>query len=403
MLLLRHNLPMELVHALSDNNPASNTLCGKNFGSFGAGESSISTPVANSEWITCPECRNHLEDANMTIEKYQPRSTLVVPEKHPTCARYPFIDVHNHQDALMSADRLDGLIEQMDALRLRVMVNLNGGFGERLQHGVQNMSRRYPGRFVLFANIDFSSIDSPDYYRRAADQFEADVRDGAQGLKIFKNLGMDIRDRQGSRIRVDDPRLDALFECCAALNTPVLIHTADPKPFFEPIDQYNERWLELRTMPTRWHPPDRCPSWQTLIDEQHRLFARHPKTLFINAHLGWMGGDLAELGTLLDRLPNMYTEFGAVIAELGRQPRQARAWFARYQDRILFGKDGWHPAEYHTCFRVLETADEYFDHYRRGHGLWKLYGLDLPQEVLRKVYYENALRILPGVDPGLFS
>jgi len=393
----------QLVHALRDSNPAWGTLCGKQVGAFCAGESSVGTPVADVQWITCPECRSRLVDSAMSVEDYQPRSTLVVPAHHLTRARYRFADVHNHQDSMMSQEKLDGVVAQMDSLGLGVMVNLNGGFGKRLRQGVCNMNLQHPGRFILFANIDFSRIDSPDYPRRAADQFAEDVRNGAQGLKIFKNLGMDWKDGRGERIHVDDRRFDPLFETCAALKTPVLIHTADPKPFFEPVDRYNERWLELKQFPTRHHPPDRCPNWQILIEEQHRLFARHGGTLFINAHLGWLGNDLDQLGNLLNRLPNVYTEFGAVIAELGRQPRQARTWFIRYQDRVLFGKDSWNPAEYHTCFRVLETTDEYFDHYRRGHGLWKLYGLGLPDEVLRKVYYGNALRILPRIDPAGFG
>jgi predicted TIM-barrel fold metal-dependent hydrolase len=139
------------------------------------------------------------------------------------------------------------------------------------------------------------------------------------------------------------------------------------------------------------------------MGEQHRVFEKHRGTTFINAHLGWMGGDLAELGRLLDKMPNMYTEIGAVLAELGRQPRFARQWFIRYQDRVLFGKDSYAPSEYPTYFRVLESSDEYFDYYRRRHAFWKMYGLDLPDEVLKKLYYKNALRIVPGFDAKHFA
>ena len=225
---------------------------------------------------------------------------------------------------------------------------------------------------------------------RAAAQLERDVRSGAQGLKIFKNLGMTVKDRDGKRVATDDSRMDPVFEKCAALGIPVLIHTAEPASFFEP------------QFPRRARPPSDYPSWETLIGEQHHLFQKHPKTKFIDAHLGWMGGDLARLGQLLDRLPNVYTEIGAVLAELGRQPRFAREWFLRYQDRVMFGKDTWAPDEYRVYFRVLETSDEYFDYYRKRHAFWKMYGLDLPDEVLKKLYYKNALRVIPGLDPAGF-
>jgi uncharacterized protein len=261
---------------------------------------------------------------------------------------------------------------------------------------VQSLKGRYPDRFAVFANINFSAVDDPGWGQRAAKQLEEDVRNGAQGLKFFKNFGMDVKDRSG-RVHVDDPRLDEIFETCARLKLPVLIHTAEPKQFFDPIDKYNERWLELKQIPGRARPPDRYPSWETLMTEQHNLFARHPKTIFIAAHLDWLGGNLAELGNLMDRLPNMYTEVGAVLAEIGRQPRTAREFFLKYQDRILMGKDSWNPTEYQTYFRVFETADEYFDYYRKRHAFWKMYGLDLPDEVLKKVYYKNALKIVPGL------
>jgi predicted TIM-barrel fold metal-dependent hydrolase len=334
----------------------------------------------------------------MTIEEYEPRSTLVTPQNTITRARYPFIDVHNHQRRLSSAADVAALIRDMDQINMRAMVNLSGGFGERLKRSVDVLGEYYGKRFVVFANIDFSDVDAPDYPDRVAAQFEEDARNGAKGLKIFKNFGLTQKDGSGRRIPVDDPRFDKLFAACGRLGTPVLIHTAEPAPLFEPMDKHNERWLELKLYPRRARPPDRYPSWESIIAEQHRLFAKHPETVFINAHLGWLGGDLARLGELLDRLPNVYTEFGAVVEELGRQPRFAREFFIRYQDRILFGKDTWRPGEYGTYFRVLETADEYFAHDRKHHGLWNLYGLDLPDEVLRKVYYENALTVVPGLE-----
>lgn len=333
---------------------------------------------------------------SMSIEEYEPRSTLVVPERRVTRAKFPLIDVHNHQRA-RDAEAAARLVKEMDALNMRVMVNLSGGYGERLRGAVAALKGPYPDRFAVFASMDFSDIDDPDYGARAARQLDEDVRAGAQGLKIFKNFGMDMTDGRGRRIPVDDPRFDPVFRKCAELGIPVLIHTGEPRALFDPMDRYNERWLELKLYPRRERPPERYPRFDDLMAEQHRLFARHPRTVFINAHLGWYGNDLDRLGNLLDRLPNVHTEIGAVVEELGRQPRFARRWFERYQDRVMFGKDTWRPAEYHTYFRILETADEYFDHDRKHHGLWKVYGLDLPDEVLKKLYYKNALRLIPGL------
>lgn len=338
----------------------------------------------------------------MTIEEYDPKSTLVVPQHPVTKAKYPFIDVHNHQNSDMSKAALDKLVTEMDALNMRTMVNLSGGSGNDLKSGVANLKENYPKRFVVFANVDFSRIDDADFGPQAAAQLAQDVKNGAQGLKIFKNLGMTLKDKNGRRVPTDDPRLNPIWQKCAQLKIPVLIHTGEPRSFFDPIDARNERWLELKQFPNRARPSGQYPAWEQVMQEQHNLFKKHPQTIFINAHLGWLGGDLARLGKLLDQLPNVYTEIGAVLAELGRQPRTARAWFIQYQDRVLFGKDAYQASEYHTYFRVLETNDEYFDYYRKRHAFWKMYGLGLPDEVLKKLYYKNALKIIPGLDSRNF-
>ncbi len=341
----------------------------------------------------------------MDIEAYEPRSTLVVPAHPVTRAKYPFVDVHAHQwrAGEMTDAELDSLIAAMDRLHMAVMVNLSGGTGARLKAAVARMKGRYPSRFVVFANIDFDGIGEPGWTERAVARLEEDVRNGAQGLKIFKNLGLSLRDSHGVRVPTDDPRLDPIWAKCGELGIPVLIHTADPAPFWQKKDRFNERWLELRQRPRRYYAErEDIPPWDTLIAEQHRVFRRHPETTFINAHLGWMGNDLARLGRLMDELPNVYAGLGAVVAELGRQPRTARAWLIRYRDRVLMGKDAWAPAEYHVYFRIFETADEYFDYYRKRHAHWKMYGLDLPDDVLRRIYYQNALRLIPGLDASLF-
>jgi predicted TIM-barrel fold metal-dependent hydrolase len=337
----------------------------------------------------------------MRFEDYDPRSTLVVPAQPTPRARYPFIDVHSHQWNPTPAFA-EQLVAAMDRLNMGVMVNLSGRSGERFVSGLAALTAKHPSRFVAFANVDFERIDEPDFGVRAAEQLERDVKSGARGLKIFKNLGMDLKDGSGQRVPTDDPRLDPIWRKAGELGIPVLIHTGDPAPFWEPMDRHNERWLELKEVPGRIRPPDQYPPWETILAEQWSVFRRHPGTTFIAAHLAWLGGDLGRLGRLFDSLPNMNAEIGAVLAELGRQPRFAREWLIRYQDRVLFGKDAWAEDEYPYYFRTLETADDYFDYYRRRHAFWKLYGLDLPDEVLKKLYYRNALRIIPGIDRRLF-
>jgi predicted TIM-barrel fold metal-dependent hydrolase len=311
------------------------------------------------------------------------------------------------------------LLAAMDGMNMAVMVNLSGrgfrrveqpdgtttfGMGDSsaLGRAVAAAGAAAPGRFVVFANVDFSGIGEPGWSERAVAELEADVAVGARGLKIYKGLGMGTTDAAGARVPVDDPRLDPIWAKCGELGIPVLIHSADPAPFWEPRTKENERLLELMERPGRYQGDGENPSFEEILAEQHAVFRKHPGTTFIDAHLGWLGHDLGRLGRLLDELPNVHTEIGAVLAELGRQPRAAREFLIRYQDRVLFGKDSWNPEEYPVYFRVLETADEYFDYYRRRHAFWKIYGLDLPDEVLRKIYYGNALRIVPGLDPALF-
>lgn len=354
---------------------------------------------------------------SMTLEEYEPRSTLVVPEHHVTHAKYPFVDAHCHIWE-MTVPELDSIVGAMDSLNMAVMVNLSGrGFyafrdpAERdeateqafLKQGLENIKEHHPDRFVVFTNLNFHGISEPDWSQRAVRQLEEDVRLGAKGLKVYKDLGLTLKDKNGERIPVDDPRFDPVWEKCGELGIPVLIHTGEPIAFWMPKDKHNERWLELKMFPQRYRDPDVYPSWEQVMREQHNVFRKHPNTIFINAHLGWMGNDLARLGKLLDECHNVYTEIGAVLYEIGRQPRFAKKWFIEYQDRVLFGKDITHDlSEYHVYFRTLETTDEYIKYYRKRHAFWRLYGFDLPDSVLRKLYYENALKIIPGIDASLF-
>ena len=339
---------------------------------------------------------------DLTFEEYEPKSTLVVPENPISRAKFPFIDVHSHIWRIQKPEGVDKMVGEMDALNMKVLVNLSGRNGERLVRGVKSLKGRYPKRFLVFANIDFSKIDEPNFGENAAKQLEEDVRNGASGLKIFKNLGLTLKDKTGKRVPTDDPRLDPIFKKCAELGIPVLIHTGEPRSFFDPHDKYNERWLELKMFPRRARPADRFPSWKKVMSEQFNLFAKHPKTIFIQAHFGWMANDLVSLGAIIDTYPNVYPEVAAIVAELGRQPRFAREFFIKYQDRVLFGKDTYRPGEYHTYFRIFESSDEYFPYFRRRHAFWRMYGLNLPDEVLKKFYYKNALKIIPGIDKKLF-
>jgi predicted TIM-barrel fold metal-dependent hydrolase len=302
----------------------------------------------------------------------------------------------------MTDQDLSGLVRDMDVLNMKVMVNLSGRSGDYIKRGIKNINTQYPNRFILFANIEFNGIGSNNWTENAVKQLEADVKNGANGLKIFKNLGFNVTDKDGKRVPVDDPRLDAIWEKCAALKIPVLIHTADPKPFWDELDEHNERWLEIVTHPGRKRGDTNPVPFDQLIEEQHHIFRKHSNTTFIAAHFGWYPNDLGKLGKLLDSLPNVVVEFGAVIAELGRQPIMAKQFFTQYQDRILFGKDSWVPDEYKTYFRVLETSDEYFPYHKKYHAFWRMYGLGLPDDILKKVYYKNALRIIPNIDKSLF-
>ena len=338
----------------------------------------------------------------MDFETYDPVNTLVVPQHPLNTAKFPFIDVHNHQWG-MGNQNLTTLITDMDKLNMKVMVNLSGRGGEELKKMTDNVKDHYPNRFIVFTNINFSGIGEEGWTEKAVKQLETDVtKYGANGLKIFKNLGLSVKDTKGKRVPVDDPRLDAIWAKCGELKIPVLIHTADPKPFWDPMDEKNERWLELATHPNRKRGPNDPEPWEDLIEEQHRMFKKHPETTFIAAHFGWYPNDLGHLGELMDDMPNVVVEFGAVIAELGRQPRKAKEFFTKYQDRILFGKDSWVPEEYATYFRVLETEDEYFPYHKKYHAFWAMYGMGLPDDILKKVYYKNALRIIPNIDKSLF-
>ena len=346
----------------------------------------------------------------MSFEDYDPPSSLVVEGEEIKRAKFPFVDVHSHQWRMPTMD-LNELVSEMDEINMKFIINLSGsGFGPQaakniyFDESIKNISENQPDRIGLFVNVDFNSIDVENHIESQVKIIRNAVAKGAIGLKVYKSLGLTNKDSKGNRVRVDDERLGPIWEVCGELNIPVLIHSADPFQFWLPKDNQNERWFELKEKPGRFYGDNSfIPPFEEIIKEQHTIFERHNNTTFINAHFGWMGNDLNKLGRHLDKYPNVMTEFGAVVAELGRQPKTARQFFIDYQDRIMFGKDSYNKEEFYTYFRILESDDEYFDYFRKRHAFWKMYGLNLPDEVLKKVYYKNALRIFPSIPKDLFQ
>ena len=338
-----------------------------------------------------------------SILDYRPRNTLVAPAHLVPKAKFAAIDYHGHPFAqLNSAEGVEQLGAALDALNVRVIVAANNVSGDALKQQVAlvQASPTMKDRIRFLTGINFRDV-GPGWAEKAVAQLEADAAAGAVGIgEIGKGLGLSIKKADGSRLRIDDPALDPVWQAAARLRLPVFILTADPQEFWQPIDYSNERWLELALFPGRRYPAEEFPSFEQLMTERDNLLRRNPKTNFVIAHMGWHANDLGRLGKLLDELPNVYTEVGAVLYDIGRQPRVAHDFFVRFQDRILFGKDSFQPEEYPYYWRVFETRDDYFDYYRDYHASWKLYGIDLPDAVLKKVYHGNALRLTAGLPQG---
>lgn len=338
---------------------------------------------------------NAKERETLLLRDFHPKSMLHARVTPIHRAKFPVIDVHNHINDAMGIDEHmppEKVIEIMNAANVRTVVILTGQWREKLQRVVDEMVKPYPGRFMVFTQIDYSKIDDPP--AMVADLDDA-VRRGARGLKVLKDLGLQDRDKSGKLIPVDDPRLDPVWEECGRLGIPVAIHVTDPEAFFHPINGENERYEELIEHPDWSFYDHGYPSKEEVLAQRDHMFAKHPHTTFIALHVANWPENLDYVSQLLDRLPNVMTEFGAREAELGRQPRRAREFFLKYQDRILFGTDAPpEPEMYSNYFRWLETDDEYFDYYGYpGQGRWKIYGIKLPDSVLQKVYNRNAERI----------
>ena len=374
------------------------------------------SPSASTESTSAPQ--------SLQLADFEPRSMLHVPETKVPRARYPVIDVHTHLSHKARQTNGVGIGEEMrypappeavlplmDSKNIRTMVNLTGGVGNGLSEAVQKFQQPHPDRFLTFTEPWWERSNQPGYPQFQADEITRAHQAGAAGLKILKILGLYLREKisEGPLVKVDDPRFDPMWETCGSLSMPVAIHVSDPEAFFLPIDRFNERFEELNAHPDWSFYGRDFPSNAEILEARNRVLARHPKTQFIVLHVGNNAENLAYVGECLDRFPNMHVDLAARIGELGRQPRTARKFSDKYQDRILFGTDAspngratpqqiFNDQMYEIYFRFLETEDEYFDYAPSRippQGRWRIYGLGLPDTILKKVYYENATRLLP--------
>jgi predicted TIM-barrel fold metal-dependent hydrolase len=373
--------------------------------------------------ITAPPVVTESPKKSLQLADFQPRSMLHLPEKKVSRSRYPVIDIHTHLsvtaksvngvgigEAMEYLAPVEALLPVMDRKNIRVMVNLTGGVGKGLEEAIRKFQQPYPERFITFTEPWWERANQPDYSQFQANEIVRAHQAGARGLKILKTLGLYLREgiSKGPLVRIDDPRFDAMWETCGSLGIPVAIHVSDPEAFFLPTDRFNERFEELNNHPDWSFYGGDFPSNAELLEARNRVLARHPKTQFIVLHVGNNAENLPYVGECMDRFPNMTVELGARIGELGRQPRMARKFFEKYQDRILFGTDAvphgtdtpqqvFNDELYEIYYRFLETEDEYFDYAPAAvppQGRWRICGLGLPDAILKKVYYENAAQLL---------
>jgi len=330
---------------------------------------------------------------DLALGDFHPRSELVTPDRTPTRPRFPVIDYHNHLDSMEP----DAVLRVMDECGVERVVNITMQVGQSAIEILERFRGASRRRFATIAWMDWAGIGRGDFIRLSLDSLERMVERGACGIKFWKDLGLTVRDGSGDLLRVDDERLAPLFDKAAELRIPVMFHTADPSAFFRPIDSANERFEELAAHP-EWSFHGARFGKDELLAQRDRVFARHPRTTFVCAHMAESPEDLEYVARLLDANPNVHVDIGARTAELGRQPYTARRFFLRFADRILFGTDLLPDAGmYRLHFRFLETADEYFEYpsHASRQGRWNIYGLNLPDDVLMKVYRTNALKLLP--------
>ncbi|MEZ6089832.1 MAG: amidohydrolase family protein [Pirellulaceae bacterium] len=374
-------------------------------------QSTLSTRAETAtEASTAPSAENE----ELQLRDFRPMAKLRVAENPRDHAKFPVVDVHTHLSYRLHDDpeSLDAFVELMDRNQVAVCVSLDGRLGAPLQRHIEYLWSKYRDRFVIFMNIDWQgdgaddnpatwACNQPGFVRTTVMQMEAAAEAGVSGLKIFKGFGLSYRDAAGELLRIDDPRWDPIWETCGRLNLPVIMHVADPAAFFDPIDANNERWEELSRHPDWSFYGETFPAREELLDARNRVIARHSKTTFIGAHMANNSEDLATVSAWLDQYPNFVVEIASRIGELGRQPYTARDFLIKYSDRVMFGTDGpWPEKRYGLYWRFLETRDEYFPYSEKEfppQGLWRIYGVHLPDQVLKKIYHQNAARLIPGV------
>jgi predicted TIM-barrel fold metal-dependent hydrolase len=343
----------------------------------------------------------------LPLQDFVPRSKLVVKETQISQPRFPIIDAHNHLAAPFGGGwdehPIEELLACLDEAHVTAYVDLDGGWGEPiLEKHLDYFKAAAPERFFMFGGVDWAAWkDKGNHFGEwAAQRLRQQAARGAQGLKIWKPFGLHVRDQNDELVAVDDARLEPIWETAGELNLPVLAHVADPVAFFDPLDYTNERYEELHQHPDWQFPSPPFPPFMKIMNDFASLVKKHAKTTFIGAHVGCYSENLGWVGQVLDDCPNFYVDISARISELGRQPFTARRFFQQYQDRILFGLDmGPEPDAYRLYYRFLESDDEYFN-YGTGsipaQGRWYIYGLNLPDDILEKVYFRNAEKVLLG-------
>lgn len=341
----------------------------------------------------------------MLLKDFRPKSKLVTKTTLVNKPKFPVIDAHNHLAEPFGGgwDKkpLRELLDLLDEAGVTHYVDLDGGWGEDILYShLKYFKEPAPDRFQVFGGVDWSKWQSMGdaFPKWAADRLKVQKEAGAQGLKIWKPFGLHVTDEKGQLVSVDDARLSSLWDTAGELGLPVLIHVADPVAFFDPIDETNERWEEIGEHPDWAFTSPPFPSFLDIMDAFFNLVNRHANTTFIGAHVGCYGENLRWVGQMLNDCPNYYIDISARLGELGRQPYTARNFFIQYQDRILYGSDMSPDLDvYRLSYRLLETDDEYFNYNTSdvpGQGRWYAYGLYLPNEVLKKIYHENAMRVL---------
>ena len=343
----------------------------------------------------------------LRLRDYRPRARLRVDEHLVPRASMPAIDAHAHLGRWLTdgwaVPDVGELLEVMQASNVAAIVNLDGRWGEELDANLERYDRAHPGRFATCAHLDWGLLAEPEPAERLVGSLRQSAAAGARGLKVWKELGLRVRDERGALVMPDDPRLSDVWDAAGELGLPVLIHTADPVAFFDPLDERNERLEELLEHPDWWFGDHgRFPHFARLLDAFEGLVAAHPRTTFVGAHVAGNAEDLGWVERMLDVYPNLSVDIAARIAELGRQPRAAGALLERHPGRVLFGTDEVPPTAevYATHFRFLETQDEHFPYSGEEvppQGRWAISGLELRGAVLEAVYEGNARRVFSAL------